>query len=71
MIGVDLGHYRVLERLGSGGMGEAYLAEDTTLERKVALKVRPAELASRPRSAPRPRPRLRHPHRGESYSHPA
>ena len=71
MLGSAIGGYTIMKELGSGGMGEAYLAEDTTLERKVALKVRPAELASRPRSAPRPRPRLRHPHRGESYSHPA
>jgi serine/threonine protein kinase/membrane-associated phospholipid phosphatase len=42
-IGGMLGHYRVLDRLGSGGMGEIFVAEDTRLERRVALKVLPAE----------------------------
>jgi len=42
-IGEKLAHYRVIERLASGGMGEIYLAEDTRLERRVALKVLSAE----------------------------
>ncbi|MDX1644243.1 MAG: protein kinase [Thermoanaerobaculia bacterium] len=48
MIGSELGHYRIEEKLGAGGMGEVYLAEDLKLHRKVALKVLPPELAREP-----------------------
>jgi hypothetical protein len=43
-----LGHYRLMERLGAGGMGEVFVAEDTKLERRVAIKILPPQFASDP-----------------------
>src|SRR5213592_3116487 len=44
--GTKLGRYEIRSLLGAGGMGEVYLAEDTKLHRKVALKVLPANVAA-------------------------
>ena len=48
MIGTTISHFKVLEKIGQGGMGEVYRAEDTHLSREVAIKVLPAQFTQDP-----------------------
>jgi two-component system LytT family response regulator len=65
--GTILAHYRIVSRLGAGGMGEVYLAEDLNLERPVALKILPPEVA---RDADRMRRFVQEAKTASALSHP-
>ncbi len=47
MIGTTMGHYKVLEKIGQGGMGEVYRATDTNLNRGVAIQILAEHLSKR------------------------
>jgi eukaryotic-like serine/threonine-protein kinase len=44
-IGQEIGHYKIVRKIGAGGMGEVFLAEDVRLKRKIALKILPTALS--------------------------
>ncbi len=53
MVGKTISHFKVLEKIGQGGMGEVYRAEDTNLSREVAIKVLPEQFTKDPQGLAR------------------
>ncbi len=48
MVGQNISHYKIIEKIGSGGFGDVYRAEDTNLSREVAIKVLPEQFTQDP-----------------------
>src|ERR1700730_3515633 len=62
-----ISHYRIVKKLGAGGMGEVYLAEDTQLNRKVAIKLLPEALIADEQASKR---LIREAHAAATLDHP-